>query len=67
MAENSVLWNLVRKRGADALCKIIEGKGKHLESERSSSTQSPRDVKPTKLMIQYKGNQSQVLQAGCKI
>ena len=47
--------------------KIIEGKGKHLYSARSSSTQSPNDVKPTMLMIQYRGNQSQFLQAGYEI
>ena len=29
---------------ADALCKIIEGKDKPVDSERNSSTQSPKDV-----------------------
>ena len=44
---------------ADDLCKFIEGNGKPLDSERSSSTQSPKDVKPPKLMVQYRGNQRQ--------
>ena len=47
------------KVAADALCKIIEGKGKPLDSERSLSTQSPKDVKPAMLTVQSRGNQSQ--------
>ena len=44
---------------AEALCKTIEGKGKPLDSERRLSTQSPKDVKPSMLMVRYRGNQSQ--------
>ena len=43
----------------DALFKIIDGKGKPLDSERCLSTQSPKDVKLTMLMVQYRGNQNQ--------
>ena len=52
--------NWSAKVAADSLCKIIEGKGKFMDSERSSSTQSPKDVKPTMLILQYISNQSQV-------
>ena len=51
--------NRSAKVAADALCKIIEGKGKPLDSERCSSIQSPKDVKPPMLMVQYRGNQSE--------
>ena len=44
---------------SDALCKIIEGKGKPLDSERCLSVQSPKDGKPPMLIMQYRGNQSQ--------
>ena len=47
------------KVASDALCKIIEGKGKPLESQRCLSIQSPKVVKPPMLMVQYRGNQSQ--------
>ena len=52
--------NWSAKVTADSLCKIIEVKGKIVDSERSLSTQSPKDVKPTMLMVQYLSNQSQV-------
>ena len=55
MAEKSVPGKLA----SDALCKIIECKGKPVDSERSSSTQSPKDVKPPMLIVQYEGSQSQ--------
>ena len=51
------IWSA--KGASDALCKIIEGKGKPLDSERCLSVQSPKDGKPPMLMVQYKGNQSQ--------
>ena len=51
--------NWSAKVASDALCKIIEGKGKHLDSDRGLSVQSPKDVKPPMLMVQYRGNQSQ--------
>ena len=44
---------------ADALCKIIEDKGKPLDSERRWSIQSPEDVRPPMLMVQYRGKESQ--------
>ena len=47
------------KVASDALCKIIEGKGKPLDSEMCLSAQSQKDVKPPKLMVQYSGNQYQ--------
>ena len=47
------------KVAADALCKIIEGKGKHLDSERCLSTQPSKDVKPPMLIVQYRSNHSQ--------
>ena len=47
------------KVASDALCKIIEGKGKSLDSERCLSSQSQKDVKPPMLMVKYRGNQSQ--------
>ena len=50
--------NWSAKVAADALCKIIEDKGEPLDSERSLSFQSPKDVKPPRLMVQYRGNQS---------
>ena len=51
--------NWSAKVASDALCKIIEGKGKPLDSERCLSVQSPKDVKPPMLMVQYRGDQSQ--------
>ena len=51
--------NWFEKVASYALCKIIEGKGKPLDSERCLSTQSPKYVKPPMLMVQYRGNQSQ--------
>ena len=51
--------NWSAKVASDALCKIIEGKGKPLDSDRGLSVQSPKDVKPPMLMVQYRGNQSQ--------
>ena len=50
-------WSV--KVAADAVDKVCEGKGKPLDSERISSTQTPEDVKPPMLMVQYRGNQSQ--------
>ena len=47
------------KVASDALCKIIEGKGRPLDSERCLSIQSPKDVKSPMLMVQYRGNRSQ--------
>ena len=47
------------KVAVDALCKIIVGKSEPVDSENSSSTQAPEDVKPPMLMVQYRGNQSQ--------
>ena len=51
--------NWSAKVASDALCKIIEGKGKPLDSDRGLSVQSPKDEKPPMLMVQYRGNQSQ--------
>ena len=51
--------NWSAKMSSDALCNLIDGKSKPLDSERCLSTQSPKDVKPPMLMMQYKGNQSQ--------
>ena len=51
--------NWSAKVASDALCKIIEGKGKPLDSERRLSTQSSKDVKLPMLIVQYRGNQSQ--------
>ena len=51
------IWSA--KVASDTLCKIIEGKGKPLDSERCLSIQSPKDVKLPMLMVQYRGNQSQ--------
>ena len=51
--------NWSAKVASDALCKIIEGKGKTLDSERCLSIQSPKNVKPPMLMVQYRGNKSQ--------
>ena len=66
METNSAQWltnpypeNWSTKVAANALCKIIEGKGKPVDSERSLSTQSPKAVKPPMLMLQYRGNRSQ--------
>ena len=55
MADKSLPLKLVRKGGF----KIIEDKGKPLDSERCLSVQSPKDGKPPTLMVQYRGNQSQ--------
>ena len=51
--------NWSTKVAADALCKIIEGKGKPLGSERCLSIQSPKDVKPPMPLVHFRGNQSQ--------
>ena len=51
--------NWSAKVASDALCKIVEGKRKPLNSERCLSIQLPKDVKPPLLMVQYRGNQSQ--------
>ena len=51
--------NWSAKVASDALGKIIEGKGKSLDSERCLSSQSQKDVKRPMLMVQYRGNQSQ--------
>ena len=66
MESNRAQWltnqyseNWTAKVASDALCKIIEGKGKPLDSERCLSTQLPKNVKPPVLMVQYRGNQSQ--------
>ena len=66
METNSAQWltnhypeNWSAKVASDALCKIIEGKGKPLNSERCLSIQSPKDVKLPMLIVQYRGNQSQ--------
>ena len=50
--------NWSAKVASDVLCKIIEDKGKPLDSERCLSSQPPKDVKPLMLMVQYRGNQS---------
>ena len=47
MADKSVPENWFAMMAADALCKIIEGTGKPLYSEKSSSTKSPKYVKPS--------------------
>ena len=59
MADNHSPENWSAKVASDALCKIMEGKGKPLDSERCLSVQSPKDGKPLMLMVQYRGNQSQ--------
>ena len=51
----------------DTLCKLIEGKGKTLNKERSSWSQSPRGVKPPMLIVQYRVTKANILQAGYKI
>ena len=51
--------NWSAKVASDALCKIIEGKGKPLDSERCLSVQSLKDEKPPMLMVQYRDNRSQ--------
>ena len=51
--------NWSAKVASDTFCKIIEVKGKPMDSERCLSTQSPKDVKPLMLIVQYRGNQSQ--------
>ena len=58
---NQYIENWSAKVSAEALCKTIEGKGKPLDSERRFSTQSPKDVKPSRsmLMVRYRGNQIQ--------
>ena len=65
METNRTLWlknhypeNCSAMVAADDLCKVIEGKGKPLDSARSSSTQSPKDANPPIMMVQYRGNQS---------
>ena len=52
--KNQYPENCSAKLASDALCKIIEGKGKPLDSERCLSIQSPKDVKPLMLMVQYR-------------
>ena len=66
MEANRALWlkiqypeNWFAKVAPDALRKIIQGKGKPLDSARSLSVQSTKDVKPPMLMVKYRGNQSQ--------
>ena len=51
--------NWSAKVASDALCKIIDGKCKPLDSERCLSVQSPKDGKPPMLMVQYRSKQSQ--------
>ena len=51
--------NWSAKVASEALCRIIEGKGKPLDSERCLSVQSLKDEKRPMLMVQYRGNQSQ--------
>ena len=51
--------NWSAKVTAEAMCKTFEGNRKPLDNERSSSTESPKDVKPLMLMVQYRGNQTQ--------
>ena len=41
---NQYVENWSAKVAADSLCKIIEGKGKTVDNEKSSSTQSPKIV-----------------------
>ena len=50
---NQYLENWSAKVASDALCEIIEGKGKPLDSERVFPVQSPKDVKSPMLMVQY--------------
>ena len=50
---------LIRKGGFRRLVQKIEGKGKPLDSERCLSTQSPKNVEPSMLMVQYRGNHKQ--------
>ena len=45
--------NWSAKVASEALCKVIGGKGKPLDSERCLSTQSPKDVKHPMRMVQY--------------
>ena len=52
VADNPVPWKLVLKMAADALYKTIKDKGKPFYSERSSSTESQKVVKPPMLMVQ---------------
>ena len=47
--------NWSAKVARDDLCKIIEGKGKPLDSDRGLSVQSPKDGKSPMLMVQYRG------------
>ena len=56
---NQYTENWSAKVAVDALCKIIEGKCKSLDSEKCLSIQSPKNMKPTMLMVQYRGNRSQ--------
>ena len=51
--------NWSAKVASDALCKFIEGKGEPLDSERCLSIQSPKNLKPPMLMVQYRDKQSQ--------
>ena len=41
------------------MCKIIEDKGKPMDSERRWSIQPPEDVRPPMLMVHYRGKESQ--------
>ena len=50
---NQYLENWSAKVASDALCEIIEGKGKPLDSERVFPVQSPKDVKSPMIMVQY--------------
>ena len=66
METNSAQWLtnqypkiLSAKVASDALCKIIEGKGKPLDSGRCLSIQSRKVVKPPMRMVQYRDNQNQ--------
>ena len=43
--------NWSAKVASEALCKIIEGKGKPLDSERCLSNHSPKDVKHPMLLV----------------
>ena len=61
---NQYTENWSAKVASDALWKIIEGKGKPLDSERCLSVQSPKDGKPPMMMVQYRDNQSQNLLTG---
>ena len=58
--------NWSAKVAEDDLCKIIEGKAKSLDSERCLSSQSPKNVKPPMLMVQYRGNHSQYFANGLR-